>query len=218
MSADSGCGHHNVLLCVSLIGLVLHLDSVAELNCALRVSELGGGTENHGGVVLLAELVAELHELLSLGAVGGLDHGHVCRATDHSGVLLVLGAGESGVVCYDEYRSTAHTGVGEGVEGVSRYVETDVLHTRHRTYARDGCADSDLCRYLLVGSPLGVDLLVFCKILADLGAGCTGICTGELNSRLVGAASDRLVSEHNYLVTHLLFLKSFTRFALPSKR
>ena len=197
MSTDGGSGHHDVFCGGAGIFLVLDLRAVTKLHSTLRVSELGGCAENNGGIVALAELVSKLDEILCLLAVGGLEHGNVSSAGDHSRVLLILRACQSGIVCNHEHGSAANAGIGEGIKRVCRNVQTNVLHARHASYSRYGSADGYLCGNLFVGGPFGVNLVIFCKIFTDFCAGGSGVCAGELYARLICASCNSLVAKHH---------------------
>ena len=200
MSADRRCGHHNVFLYLTAIFLVRNLGSVAELYDALGVCELCGCAENYGGIILLAELITKLYEVLCLLAISRLKNWNMRRTADHSGVLLVLGACHAGIVGNDYKRTAVNAGVGECVERVCSYVKTNVLHAGKASYAGDRCSDSNLCRHLLVGSPFGIYFIVFCEIFADFGAGSSGVCARKLNTRFVCAACYGFIAKHHCLV------------------
>ncbi len=75
-------------------------------------------------------------------------------------------------------------------------VEADVLHRRERANAGERRADRHVERDLLVGRPLGVDLVggEAREGFEDLGRRRAGIGGGDPHARLPGAARDRLVA------------------------
>ena len=69
-----------------------------------------------------------------------------------------------------------------------------MLHADEGPGAGHRGADRHLDGHLLVGRPLGVDVVVLGQRLQDLGAGRAGVGGGEAHAGLPGAAGDRLVA------------------------
>ena len=82
--------HHDILNGISYILLIFRYHTVFQIHHALGMRQTGGGPQDHRRIVFLGNFKGPLGKYSRLLAVGGLDHGNMCRTADHPGVLLIL--------------------------------------------------------------------------------------------------------------------------------
>ena len=204
-------GHHDVFLDISLVGLVLDLLAVAELYFALGMSQAGRGPYDHRRIELLADLISVFDIILGFLGISRFHAGDRRRAADHSCVLLVLGAVQSGVIRDDCHHTAVASDIGEGIQGIRRHIETHHFHGAERPDAADGSADRDLRGHFLIGSPLRVNAGILHQFLADLCAGRSGIGGRDFAAGFPHASGNRSIAEHHFLLTHFRYLSVFIR-------
>ena len=204
-------GHHDILLDISLVGLVLDLLAVAELHLALGMSQAGRCPYDDRRVKLLTDLIGVFDVILGFLGIRGFHAGDCRGAADHSGILLVLGTVQSGVIRHNCYHAAVASDIGEGIQGISRNVETDHLHGAERPDAADGSADRDLRSNFLIWRPLCVNFGILHQFLADLCAGRSGIGGRDFAAGFPHASGNRSIAEHHFLLTHFRYLSVFIR-------
>ena len=202
-------GHHDVLLDISLVGLVLDLLAVAEFHLALGVSQAGRGPYDDRCIELLADLISVFDIILGFLGIRRFHTGDRRRAADHSGVLLILGAVQAGIVGHNGYHSAVASDIGEGIKRICRHIQSHHLHGAERSHSADGSADRHFCRHFLVGSPLRVNFGILHQFLADLRAGRSGIGGRDLAAGFPHTSGNRRIAEHHFLLTHLWYLSFY---------
>ncbi len=188
-------GHHDELLRVLLEAAHGGPLDLACGHDALAVAHARGHAQEHGHVEALADLHADLDEVLAILAVGRLEHGDLGEAGVVAIVLLVLAAVQLGIVRADDDEAADHAGVGQGHQGVGRHVEPDVLLRAEGARAAEGGAGRHLEAHLLVGGPLHVHLgHQLGDRLEDLRAGRARIARAQMDTGLAAAQRHGLVA------------------------
>ena len=178
-------GQHDVLLRIFLIGLELHFLAGAQFHQASGVGDAGGQPQDHGRVKLLGQLIGELGKLLTLGRIGGLQHGDLGADGVIAAVLLVLGGVHAGIIGHSDHHAAVYADIGHGKKGISRYVQSHVLHSRKRTRAGKAGAGRHFHRHFLIGRPFALDLPIFGGGFRDFGTGSAGIAGGHTHAGFI---------------------------------
>ena len=196
VTRDGVVRHHQLLrrVALELEQRARRRHALAEPRDTLRVRGAGGRPVQHRRAEALAHLVRGLDEPQRLVGVRRLDHRQLRELGVVAVVLLVLRAVHRRVVGGHDHEAAGHVDHRRREERVGGDVETHVLHRGERAGAGQRGAGRGLDGHLLVGRPLGVDVVVLGQRLHDLGARRAGIGGGEADARLPGAASDRLVA------------------------
>ena len=188
-------GHHDVLGGGLFIGFA-DLGALAALHHTLGVGDAGAHFQQHGGVILLRQVIGQLGHGQRLGGIGRLQHGDLGGTGIVPAVLLVLGAVHAGVVGHADDHAAVDTGVGNGEQGVRGHVQAHVLHAAEGALAGQGRAEGGFHGHLFIGGPFGVHLGIFGDGLGDLSAGGAGIAGYEAASGLKQAPGNGFVAQH----------------------
>ena len=188
-------GHHDVL------GNVLDVFLLRNGSRSLFHHGLGMGYpcahfQKHRGVKLLRNLIGQLCEGKGFRGIGGLQHRHLRRNGVMPAVLLILGGVHARVVRHADDQAGIDAGIGHGKERVRRHVQSHMLHAAEGTSAGQTGAEGRFHSHLLIGRPLAVYLVVFCRFFCDLRTGGSRIAGDEAASCLIQSTGNCFVAQH----------------------
>ena len=102
----------------------------------------------------------------------------------------------AGIVRNCDDKSAADTCIRHGEQRIGRDVETDVFHTAKTAPARKRRAERDLQRYLFIGRPLAVNVIVHGGVFRNFCTGGAGVGGQHFAARFIQAPCNRTVAEH----------------------
>ena len=198
VALDGHGGHGDVLLRVLDVGSQRRLHALRGLDKALRMGDARHGAQHHRGIVGLGKLKGALGKFQALGGVRRLQHRQFGGLGVVAGILLVLGGVDGGVVRHADHQTGVDAHIGGGEQRVGGHVEAHVLHGGEAARPGQRRAHGAFQRHLLVGGPLGVDLVVIRGEFRDLGRGRAGIGGNEAATGFIQPARHRGVPDHQF--------------------
>ena len=198
VALDGHGGHGDVLLRVLDVGAQRRLHALRGLNKALRMGDARHGAQHHRGIVDFGKFKGALGERQTLGGVRRLEHRQLGGLGVVAGILFVLGGVDGGIVRHADHQTGVDAHIGGGEQRVGGHVEAHVLHGGEAARPGQRRAHGAFQRHLLVGGPLGVDLVVPGGELGDLGRGRAGVGGNVAATGLVQPARHRRVPDHQF--------------------
>ena len=187
-------GHHDVL--GGLLDVVLHRDGFPfpDVHHALAVGDARAHPQQHRRVIFFAQLERALREGVGFRAVGGLQHGHLCRNGVMPAVLLVLAGVHRGVVRHADHHAAGDARIAQREQRIRRHVQAHVLHRADAAHPGQARAEGRLHGDLLVRRPLAVDVVILCQELRDLRGGRSRITAYQPDASVVKAPRHRFIA------------------------
>ena len=169
--------HHDVLLDIFYIRLILRLHTVLQLYKSLRMSQSRRSAEDKRAVEFLAQLEGFFKQIFCLCTVRRFYHRNLSCTGHHPCILLILRTVQTRIVCDNDDKSAVYSHIGHGIERIRSHVQSYMLHTCHGADARKTCPHSHLGRHFLVRRPFFIYIVpVLHQVFTYLRTGCSRIC------------------------------------------
>ena len=197
--------HQYIFFNVLFIGLVRYVFPFLRMYHTLWMGQTSGSADNDRRVIFFTVCKRKLGENAGFFAVGRLQYRNHCRTCNHAGVLLVLGTVNAGVVRSNQYQTAVYAGIGNRIQRVGSYIDTDQFHRSHCPCTGDRGTDCHFHSHLFIGWPFCIDFRIFCDTFAYFSARRTRIGSRNLDTSFIGSLCNGGIAKHDFWILQQIF-------------